>query len=455
MGIFNALFSAVGGLQAQSFALENISGNIANSQTVGYKRLDTSFQDLISSDASTVARQFAGSVLARSQATNSIQGAVQSTAVDTNIAINGEGFFVVSSRIGDNNGQPIFSGTDLYTRRGDFDLDNSGFLVNGGGYYLQALPLDPSTGNPQGSTPEAINVGAGFLAAEATTTIEYRANLASFPRTTDADSDVADSELLDPADFTNDPTTGGAGTVIGSENTLFLENSIAGGSITAFDSNGTPVDIQLRWAKTSNTSPETWNLFYQNDASATGTDVGWTNVGADYEFDASGTMTSSTNTVTVNNLTVRGLNLGNITLSHGSSGLTQFDDSNGVARITDLTQNGSPAGELVDVSIEDGRIIANYSNNRSQAIAQIPLAVFNAPNQLKLEDGGAFSANTQSGQATLGGTGSITGNAVEASNTDIASEFSKLIVTQQAYTANTRVVTTTDEMLSEITNIIR
>lgn len=455
MGIFNALFSAVSGLQAQSFALENISGNIANSQTVGYKRLDTSFQDLISSDASTVDRQFAGSVLARSQGTNSIQGAVQSSQVDTNIAINGEGFFIVSTRTGDNGGQPIFSSLDLYTRRGDFDLDNAGFLRNGSGHYLQALPLDTTTGNPTGSTPAPVNVGTGFLAASQTTAITYQANLASFPRTSDADVNVANSELLDPTAFTNNPTVAGAGTVIGSENSLFLENSIAGGSITVFDSNGTPVDVQLRWAKTANTPTETWNLFYQNDGSATGTNVGWTNVGADYQFNAAGVMTSATNTVTINNLTVRGLNVGNITLNHGANGLTQFDDSNGVARVTDLTQNGSSAGELVDVSIEDGRIIANYSNDRSLAIASIPLATFNAPNQLKLEDGGAFSSNSRSGQAILGGTGTITGSAVESSNTDIANEFSKLIVTQQAYTANTRVVTTTDEMLQEITNIIR
>src|SRR5579883_951428 len=98
MGIFDALTTAVAGLQAQSFALQNISGNIANSQTTGYKETDTAFQDLVSQAA--LGQQTAGGVIAGSVATNTVQGSIQSSSVATNMAINGDGFFIVAKPTG-------------------------------------------------------------------------------------------------------------------------------------------------------------------------------------------------------------------------------------------------------------------------------------------------------------------------------------------------------------------
>jgi flagellar hook protein FlgE len=140
MGIYGALSTAVTGLRAQSFALENISGNIANSQTTGFKRIDTDFVDLIP-DASQK-RQTAGSVLAQSRSTNNLQGDVKGTSTGTNMAINGNGFFIVEPPIGQSDGSALFSGASYYTRRGDFELDKNGYLVNGSGYYLKGLPID-------------------------------------------------------------------------------------------------------------------------------------------------------------------------------------------------------------------------------------------------------------------------------------------------------------------------
>ncbi|HMN50715.1 MAG TPA: flagellar hook basal-body protein, partial [Xanthobacteraceae bacterium] len=137
MGIFGAMTTAVGGLQAQSFALENISGNIANSQTTGFKRVDTSFADMVAS--SSAKRQTAGGVTALSRQTNNVQGDIQTAGVDTFMAIKGDGYFVVQKPAGFPDGQPTFVGVDLYTRRGDFELDKNGYLVNGSGYYLKAL----------------------------------------------------------------------------------------------------------------------------------------------------------------------------------------------------------------------------------------------------------------------------------------------------------------------------
>src|SRR5262249_41075364 len=145
MGIYGALSTAVTGLKAQSFALENISGNIANSQTVGYKRVETSFIDMIPDG--TPLKQNAGSVVANASATNTVAGDISTSQVATNMAINGTGFFVVQQKTGDTDGHSVFSGSTAYTRRGDFDMDKEGYLVNGAGYYLEGLPIDATTGN--------------------------------------------------------------------------------------------------------------------------------------------------------------------------------------------------------------------------------------------------------------------------------------------------------------------
>ncbi len=457
MGIFGALTTAVGGLRAQAYALENISGNIANSQTTGFKRVDTSFADLVPD--SSPKHQFSGGVNAFSRGTNTVQGDIQNATVDTYMAINGDGYFVVQKPSGFPDGSPVFSGTDLYTRRGDFELDKNGFLVNGTGYYLKALQVDATTGNLVGDVPSVLQFSNDFLPAQATTLVTYRANLASYPRTAASDPDVPNSELLDASAFSVDPTVAGTGTVVANDLPIFLDQSLAGGAITAFDSQGQSVNVQLRWAKTdsfNNGGTDTWELFYQTDSSATGAQVAWVNAGQSYAFDTSGQMNPSVPTVTLTGLTVNGVTVGDVTVSHGATGLTQFADANGVVQVNSLSQNGLPAGSLQNISVNDkGRITASYSNGRTIDIAEIPLASFNGDNSLKRVDGGAFEATSDSGLALFGVTSKIIGRSLEGSNTDIADEFTKLIVTQQAYSANTKIVTTSDQMLQETLNMIR
>jgi flagellar hook protein FlgE len=199
MGIFGALTTAVGGLRAQSYALENVSGNIANSQTTAFKRVDTSFLDLIPQTSLTA--QLAGGVTTQSRTTNSVQGDVQSASVATFMAINGNGFFAVQKPGTFTDGVPVFDGVDRYTRRGDFQIDKSGYLVNGAGYYLEGVPIDPTTGNPSGSSPQVLRFQNDFLPAQQTTAISYRANLASYPLTTKHDTSVPGSELIHSGSF--------------------------------------------------------------------------------------------------------------------------------------------------------------------------------------------------------------------------------------------------------------
>src|SRR6201987_1082062 len=178
MGIFDALTTAVGGLPAQSFALQNISGNIANASTVGYKGINTSFEDLIP-DATTPSRQVSGGVTAYAQATISTSGTVSASTVATNMAINGDGFFSVQASTGTVDNQSVFSGITDYTRAGDFQVNANGNLVNGAGYYLMGVTVDSKTGNPTGNVPQVLQFQNSFVPAQGTTRIQYALNLPS------------------------------------------------------------------------------------------------------------------------------------------------------------------------------------------------------------------------------------------------------------------------------------
>jgi flagellar hook protein FlgE len=247
--------------------------------------------------------------------------------------------------------------------------------------------------------------------------------------------------------------------VIANDVTAFLDQSIGGGAVTAYDVSGSPVNIQLRWAKVDSADyggTDVWNLFYQTDAAATGTAAAWRNVGVSYTFGANGQMNPLVSQVTLNNAMVNGVSLGDIQLVHGSGGITQFSDPNGIAQVNRLSQNGFPAGSLETVSVsEKGRVVGTYTNGRTIDLADITLASFYGANSLKRLDGGAFEGTDESGPAILGAPGKIIGGSLEGSNTDIADEFTKLIVTQQAYSANTRIVTTANEMVSELMNMLR
>ena len=168
MGIFDALTTAVSGLSAQSYALQNISGNIANSQTTGFKRIDTQFEDLMGDDLPS--KQIAGGVLASSVATNNVQGDIQNESTSTFMGINGNGYFIVQKPTSFSGNLPVFGGVNLYTRRGDFQTDKNGFLVNGAGYYLLGIPVDAAWMVPctllvatelASTVPEACWLGVG------------------------------------------------------------------------------------------------------------------------------------------------------------------------------------------------------------------------------------------------------------------------------------------------------
>jgi flagellar hook protein FlgE len=449
MGIFDALTTAVSGLQAQSFALQNISGNIANSQTIGYKETDTAFDALVSQAA--LGQQTSGGVFASSVASNGVQGTIQNETVATDMAINGQGYFVVTKPTGNSGTIPQFSGVNDYTRRGDFQMDSNGFMVNGAGYYLMGIPVNPATGAPTASSPQVLQFNNSFLPAQATTAINYGANLPSAPPT----------GVLNPATFSVghnplDAASGGTGTVVGQDTTTFTNASLDGGSITAYDSLGNPVNVQLRWAETaSSAGSNSWQLFYQTNTSATGTQAAWQNVGTTFTFNSSGQLTSpAASSLTLTGLAVNGDTVGNVTLNYGSN-LTQFASTTGSVQVTSLTQNGFSAGSMQSLSVAQGQIVGSFSNGQTVALADVTVATFNGQDSLQPLDGEAFAATPESGNPNFSGGGSVVGSSLEASNVDIATQFSHLIVAQQAYSANARVMTTANQMIQSLLQVIQ
>ena len=461
MGLFDALTSAVSGLQGQSFAMQNISGNIANSQTIAYKGINTSFSDLIPGN-STPSMQVAGGVIANSRATNDVQGAIQTASSGTDMAVNGDGYFLVQSPSSFSATAPVFGGVDLYTRRGDFQVDANGYLVNGGGYYLEGIPIDPTTGNPAGTVAAPLQFQNNFLPASATTAVQYGINLPSFPQPNSYSSTSPNSELLNPADFAGgNPLAAGTGIVEGQDVATFVNETIDGGSVTTYDATGTQANLQLRWAKTDSVAAggtDTWELFYQTDSSVTsGTGTAWTNSGQVFTFTSSGQQTPPAITsVPLTGVTINGVSLGNININTPTGSITQYANTSGSATVNNLQQNGYGAGALQSIAVSDsGQINGTFSNGQTVALAKVPLVHFNSPNNLKSLNGGAYSATDASGAALAGASGKIVGQSLENSNTDIATEFTKLIVTQQAYSANTKVITTANQMSQDLLNVIR
>jgi len=448
MGIFDALTTAVSGLQAQSFALQNISGNIANSQTVGYKETDTAFDALVSQAA--LGEQTSGGVFATSVASNGVQGTIQNETVTTDMAINGNGYFVVTQPTGNSGSTPQFSGVSDYTRRGDFKMDSNGYLVNGAGYYLMGIPVNAATGAATSSSPQVLQFNSNFLPAQSTTSIDYAANLPSAPST----------GVLTPSSYqgTNplDATSGGAGTVQGEDTTTFTNQSLDGGSVTAYDSLGNPVNVQFRWAETASSGgSNSWQLFYQTDTSATGTQVAWQNVGTTFTFNSSGQLTSpASSSVTLSGLAVNGDTVGNVTLNYGSN-LTQFASSTGTVQVNSLTQNGFSAGSLQSLSVAQGQVVGSFSNGQTVALADVTVATFNGQDSLQSLNGEAFAATPESGNPNYSGSGTVVGSSLEASNVDIATQFSQLIVAQQAYSANAKVMTTANQMIQSLLTVIQ
>jgi flagellar hook protein FlgE len=438
MTLFNAINSALSGLQSEAERLSSISNNVANSSTVGYKKADTLFESMVLNGTADSGSNLAG-VQAKTRMDISSVGQVSTTGINTDLAVNGSGFFVVNTKANSS------AGAYMVTRAGSFRPDAAGNLVNSGGYYLQGLQLD-SAGQPVTNTTDSniaslttVNVGNLQATASATTEVTFNANLPS----TEATATSA----------------------------LPLATHVS--TVSYYDALGNEQTLTFTFTPTPNASPPTgavpnsWEVTV--DDSAAGASV----YSATVLFSAvtdplaspptvAGTMEAiSAETGGTYDATTGKLNLSlgsggtqSVTVDIGmlgsAAGMTQY---NGAYSATKIQKDGASFGLLQGISVDgDGKVIASFSNGFTRPIYQLELAVFTNPDGLTPASGGAFAMDPAAGVARLyrpgdGPAGSTQGGALEGSNVDISTELTNLIATQRAYSSNATVIQTSNQML--------
>lgn len=422
MSLSSALNSAVLGLNAQSTSLGVISGNISNSETVGYKDSSTSFSSLVTTPGSTTTG-YSNGVTTSTQTNISSQGLIQADNTATSLAISGDGFFVVTDGNGD----------VYYTRAGDFDTDAEGNLVNSSGYYLMGYALDDD-GNPaSGTVPTStsalntINLEDLTGTAEATTEVSMVANLP-------ADAAVGDTFSVD---------------------------------VEVFDSLGTSHTVTYNYEKMA---ANEWELTYSDPVlTSDGTTVTGTSSGGPLTItfdgdgnlsaitDAGGTDVTDSATLTITGWTT-GANDSTIVSDLGTAGdddgLQQFasDEEDGDMTLYSVGQNGSNYSEIAEISISgEGVVSVTYENGESEPVYQIVLADFANADGLTAYSDTVYRESNTSGSYVLktpgdGGTGTIADYSLESSTVNTTNEFSKMIIAQQAYSAAAQVISTTSDM---------
>lgn len=450
MTISGALQTAITGLNGQSTAISFISDNVANASTIGYKKVESRFQTLVTQSSAQANTHSPGGALNQPFFANNAQGAIQQVSSTTSIALVGGGFMPVSKKNGEDTttGLPTFETTSYYTRVGDFNQNEDGFLVNSSGYYLRGWPIDPVTGVVDSSATEEVRVSNLLDAPVASSVVDYAANL--------------------PSNAVNTTGTTPA--------TLPIS------SIQIFDALGNARTLNLEWTRVGTNA---WTLEV-NAPGAVGTSIfgpalvqfggslGGTGGGAVTD---PGTISSLATAGGLTPSAVTSVNDDssyNFSLNYGAGtqalrlDLGSFGNSIGTTQyagdtltLNNFSQNGVPQGNFKNLAIDaDGFVSVTFDNGNVKQFYQIPVAKFRDPTELDRVGGNAFVETPSSGAAVLSqsgasGAGDYVSAAIEGSNVDIAEEFSKLIVAQRTYSANARLITASDEMLQETINIRR
>jgi len=426
MGIQSAMYSGVSGLNTSSQAMSVIGNNLANTNTVGFKGARTLFSDLLSS---SISGSGGSSQVGRGANVSVVQnifsqGTFESTNSDTDVAVEGEGFFLVKDSEDD---------TVYYTRDGSFSFDADGYLVNTAGYRVQGKQYDAEANDTLiPGDPSDIQVSnEGLSAPMASTEVGFTTNL-------DAGAEelvAADWDPDDPATYTYSA------------------------SVELYDSLGEGHTVSVYWLLTD-TAANQWSWFWTAEDAA-GAALGQVAGGAaagTITFETDGSLLPANVTGAANALNA--LDWGNGSVAQTVSftfDCTQYDSSSIVIA---QEQDGYGAGNLTNVGIDDeGNVVATYSNGQKVNIAQLSLAKFKNPNGLELAGSNLYLATTDSGEPRVGGPGEELGtiftSSLEQSNVDMGQEFVKMITVQRGYQANSKIISTVDEMLSEVINLKR
>jgi flagellar hook protein FlgE len=437
MSLYSSMNTALSGMNAQSRALGHISDNVANSQTVGFKRTDTNFVSYISESNSEAHRP--GTVLARPDFTNQVQGTIEQVENPLAMAISGQGFFSAALPISTNtDGSRNFDTRNFYTRAGDFSRDREGYMVNGAGYVLQGWPVTDGVVDRTQLAP--IQIREDVFTPTPTQELTFTGNLPAGGAAAQSTSiQVIDSLGRSRAlTLTFTPSTAPG------DNTWTLSINAPEATVPA---RGTiPILFSPDGASTHPNG--TLEEFGAPTGSLIGS-AGGAGVPATVTFTADFGQGPQTMTLNIGNFGVSG-------------GLTQFASTSASGlSVNSFEQDGIPLGSFSSVTTQrNGDVRINYDNGQSRVVARVPVTVFKDPDKLDHLDGQAFLRTTESGEARVveageDGAGLLSTRAVERSNVDIATEFSKLILAQRAYSANTRIVSTVDDLLQETLNMRR
>lgn len=541
MSVFGSLFTAVSALSAQSQSLGMISNNIANVSTTGFKRNDAEFSSLVTSESRSTAYS-PGSVRATQNARIDQQGILQQSGSATDVAISGNGFFVVQQGTG-------FGAETAYSRAGSFSEDSSGTLKNTAGFSLMGWPLDQDGALPPGqadvsslvpvdvaflggftqptsrmglnlnldasqkdvayppasglspdfsrsirvfdSIGEGQDVVVNFKKHETPTAIttgtenlsEVDGNLSSDPNIDATDQfDVTvggvtetitlDGDVGKMLKDINSMVDGDANPVafaeLNSNGRLVIKSRNLGDDITLTDGTGSPLADGLGMGTGTTTAVAAGDVDLITPLEDTANTEGWWQLevrtpGGDLidsgsvNFTGDGQLNATPDGDGRVNMALDGIGFGNGSdpqdINFNIANFTQFS---GEYNVIGTEQNGAELGLRTGVSIDkDGFVSAQFSNGQSAQIYKLPIATFANVNGLAELTGNVFRETDASGEFNLreagqGSAGVLESATLEGSNVDLADEFSKMIVTQRAYSAGTKVITTSDEMTAEL-----
>jgi flagellar hook protein FlgE len=407
---FNTALSA---LNADSTAIDVVGNNLANLNTTGFKESDAEFSDLMAEQlgTSTSNGQVGLGVGQLDSVQNFSQGSISTTSGALDAAIQGNGFFVVKDS----------SGNQLYTRDGSFQLDGSGNLITATGQNVQGWMASNGVVNANGAATNVTVPVGSTIAPSATTTMSMSVNL----------------------------------------NSATAVNGTYSSPIQVYDSLGTAHTLTVTYTETaagawsySVTVPQADLTSGSSNVVATGT----------LAFDSSGNLTSpaagSPIAISVSNL-ADGANTMNINWNvYNAAGTGEITQYGQASSMSSPTQDGFAAGQVSTVSIQNGGlVVAKYTNGQQVTLAQLAVAsIANPTSMVQVGDNNlqatAATAQAALGAAGAGGNGTIEGGALEASNTDMASEFTKLLTYERSYQAASRVITTADQLTQDTVNLI-
>jgi flagellar hook protein FlgE len=427
MSLLTALTTGAAGLEANSMELSVVGDNIANANTIGFKTGRAAFEDQLMQQLIGVTGDGNIGLGARLQAVQRIitQGALTTTGLATDLALDGAGFFVLRGTASGVEGQ-------YYTRAGQFTVDKDGFLTSLSGLRVQGYP-NAANGLPVGGLGD-LQVGSASAPAIPTANVTLRANL-------NANAAV---QVFDPAS----PST----------------TSDFSSTTTVYDTLGNQHTVDVYWNKTAAGS---WEFHAMTDGG--GLNGGTAGVQTEVatgtlSFDTDGRLTAVTQSSTFDPLGATApqplnFNFGDpLPPGTGLAGVTQFGSASGT---TFTGQDGAPFGELTNVQINTrGDIMGAFTNGTTRVLGKVAVANFEAADRLQRNGGNLLSESLDSGQPTIGapaegGRASLVAGALEQSNVDLAGEFVRMIAAQRGFQANSKTISTADQLLQELMQLKR